>query len=75
LSADWKRIYGHDLALAESFIEQDRFTGRCYAAANWICVGQTAGRGRNDQFHEETLPLKSVWVYPLRRDFRRLLCA
>jgi Druantia protein DruA len=75
LAADWKCTYGHDLALAESFIEQDRFTGRCYAAANWICVGQTAGRGRNDQFHEERLPLKTVWLYPLRRDFRSLLCA
>lgn len=74
LPADWKRVYGHDVALAESFIEQDRFTGRCYAAANWIRVGQTTGRGRNDPFHEQALPHKTVWLYPLRRDFRQLLC-
>lgn len=75
LSSDWRHLYGHDLALAESFIEQERFSGRCYAAANWICVGQTRGRGRNDQFHEGALPLKTVWLYPLRGGFRQLLCA
>jgi hypothetical protein len=75
LRSDWQRVYGHDLALVETFIEKDRFTGCCYAAANWLCVGQTNGRGRNDRLHEHLLPVKSIWVYPLRKDFRQLLCA
>jgi len=75
LRADWHQVYHHDLALAESFIEQGRFTGRCYAAANWRCVGRTRGRGRNDRFFEAALPVKTVWLYPLRTDFREILCA
>jgi hypothetical protein len=74
LRADWHAVYGQDLALAETFIEADRFRGSCYAAANWVCVGQTQGRGRNDRTFAQALPVKTVWVYPLRADFRALLC-
>jgi len=74
LRPDWKRLYGHDLALVETFVERERFAGGAYAAANWICVGQTRGRGRNDQTHEEGAPIKTIWLYPLRADFRTRLC-
>lgn len=74
LRTDWQQVYGHDLALCETFVEQDRFNGRSYAAANWICVGRTQGRGRNDRLNQAGLPIKSIWLYPLRTDFRRLLC-
>lgn len=74
LRRDWQRIYGYDLALAETFVERERFAGSAYAAANWICVGQTLGRGRNDRTHEEAAPIKTIWLYPLRRDFRAWLC-
>jgi hypothetical protein len=73
LRADWQAVYGHDLALAETFIEADRFGGSCYAAANWVCVGQTQGRGRNDRTFAQALSVKTVWVYPLRADFRSVL--
>lgn len=75
LRADWQQVYQQDLALAETFIEQDRFGGRSYAAANWMCVGQTQGRGRNDRLFQGGLPIKTIWLYPLRRDFRPVLCA
>jgi hypothetical protein len=68
--------------LLETFVEQDRFTGGCYRAANWIHVGLTAGRGRNDRTthrarirHGAPLPIKQIWLYPLRRDVRKRLCA
>jgi len=73
--SDWQEVYRQDLALAETFIEEDRFAGRCYAAANWRCVGRTRGRGRNDRFNQARLPRKTIWLYPLRTDFRPLLCA
>ncbi len=73
LRTDWRRIHGHDLALAETFIEQDRFRGTCYAAARWVCLGQTRGRGRNDRACERAVPVKTVWVHPLRGDFRAVL--
>lgn len=74
LPGDWQRLYGHDLALAETFVESQRFAGTCYAAANWICVGQTAGRGRNDRTHAQAAPIKAIWLRPLRKDFRTFLC-
>ena len=44
VSADWQHKYGHRIELLESFVEIDRFNGTCYAAANWVRVGQTTGR-------------------------------
>ena len=75
LRTDWQRIYHHDLALVETFVQLDRFKGSCYAAANWICVGQSRGRGRNDRFRQKALALKSIWLYPLRKNFQEILCA
>ena len=75
LRSDWQQIYHQDLALAETFIQKDRFTGRCYAAANWTCIGESRGRGRNDRFHQATLPIKTIWVYALRPEFRQVLCS
>lgn len=73
LRADWQRVYGQDLALVETFIDAERFSGRAYAAANWVCVGQTRGRGRNDRAWTQVRPVKAVWIYPLRADFRVVL--
>jgi hypothetical protein len=74
LGQDWQAVYGHDLALAETFVEKDRFPGTAYAAAHWICVGQTLGRGRNDRTHDQAAPIKMIWLRPLRPDFRSFLC-
>lgn len=73
LSADWQTKYGHALVLLETFVEQNRFEGTCYKAANWIRVGQTTGRTRNDRSHTLKTPIKSIYLYPLHRDFRRIL--
>ena len=74
LRSDWQQIYEQDLALAETFIQKDRFPGHCYAAANWTCIGESCGRGRNDRFHQGALPIKTLWVYALRPEFRQVLC-
>ncbi|MBF0423788.1 MAG: DUF4338 domain-containing protein [Magnetococcales bacterium] len=78
---DFRLQYGYAPFLLETFVEQDRFTGGCYRAANWINVGLTAGRGRNDRTRRERgqhgtpLPIKQIWLYPLCRDVRERLCA
>jgi hypothetical protein len=74
LLLDWERAYGYRPVLLESFVEGERFQGTCYRAANWICVGQTLGRGKNDRFHEYSKPIKSIWLYPLSKNFRKVLC-
>jgi len=75
LSADWQRLYQHPICLLESFIEPQRFRGTCYRAANWIYLGLTTGRGKDAPTKEPNRSLKELWVYPLRADFRRHLCA
>jgi hypothetical protein len=74
LPGDWSRVYGHELALVETFVEKQRFVGTAYAAASWICVGQTLGRGRNDRTHHQSVSIKTIWLRPLRADFRSVLC-
>ena len=75
LSADWLNKYGHPIDLLETFVEEDRFRGTCYAASNWIRVGQTTGRSRNDRHKRLQVPVKSVWLYPLGKHFRSRLCS
>ena len=75
LPDDWQTRYGYRPLLLETFVQSDRFAGTSYRAANWIHVGQTQGRGKLDVHRTHFLPRKEVWLYPLRRDFRRRLCA
>jgi hypothetical protein len=73
LSRDWEQKYGHPIALVETFIEQERFAGTSYKAANWACLGSTTGRSRQDRYSTLRVPVKDVYVYPLRKNFRREL--
>ncbi|MEJ2327633.1 MAG: DUF4338 domain-containing protein, partial [Chromatiaceae bacterium] len=70
LSDEWERFYGHPVFLAETFVDRTRWRGTCYRAANWVCVGQTTGRGKDDRTHRVNRPRKDVLVYPLTRRFR-----
>jgi hypothetical protein len=72
--ADWLGRYGHRVALLETFVERGRFRGSCYRAANWLCVGQTRGRTRQDRRHVLQAPVKDIFVYPLQANFRQQLC-
>jgi hypothetical protein len=75
LRADWHRRYGYQPLLLETFVEVPRFTGTAYRAANWIRLGQTRGRGKLEKQHCQIVPLKDIWVHPLHRDFRQIICA
>ena len=75
LSGDWRAKYGHRIYLLETFVQRDRFKGTAYQAANWLRVGQTQGRTRQDRpdgtWHQATI--KDVYLYPLHRRFRQFL--
>ena len=73
LPEDWLERYAYRPVLLETFVDDERFTGACYKAANWIRVGRTQGRGKLDRRHEAKLPPKSIWLYPLAKTFRRTL--
>lgn len=70
ISKDWMEKYGHPVYLIETFVEKDRFQGTCYKAANWIYVGETSGRSRNDRFNTMQVPIKDIFLYPLIADFK-----
>jgi hypothetical protein len=74
LPADWQARYAYRPVLLETFVEKQRFTGTCYKAANWQHLGDTQGRGKLDILHRNAQPIKSIWIYPLMRDFQRQLC-
>jgi uncharacterized protein DUF4338 len=68
LPGDWERSYGYRPLLLETLVEGERFTGAIYRAANWVLVGQTAGRGRMDRERRQPPePGKDIYVYPLCR--------
>lgn len=73
LSEDWERVYGHPIYLLETFVDPERFRGTCYRAANWVVLGRTAGRGKDDQTHRPNRSIKQVLAFPLTRRFRELL--
>ena len=75
LSADWEMKYGHPIQILETFVETGRFRGTCYKAANWLHVGRTTGRGRDDRQHEQALPEKDIYLLPLNRRWREKLLA
>lgn len=74
LPAFWQQRYNYKPLLLESFIEKQRFCGTCYKAANWLCVGQTRGRGKWDRRYCCDKPAKTIWLYPLDRRYKEALC-
>jgi len=73
LTSDWQQRYGHPVYLAETFVDNARFKGTCYQAANWHYVGQTKGSAkRGNAYHYHGQP-KAIYLYPLHRHFRRFL--
>lgn len=75
LPEDWLRRYGFRPVLLETFVEFERHRGTCYKAANWINVGQTTGRGKKSSSHRQLIPVKDIWLYPLRKNFATVLCS
>jgi hypothetical protein len=74
IKQDWMHKYGHPIQMVETFVERDRFKGTCYKASNWVCVGQTKGRSRQDRYNNLVVPVKDIYLYPLTQDFRQILC-
>ena len=73
LATDWKRAWNHPVVLAETFVDTGRHRGTCYRAANWLYLGETAGRSKRGNQYLQGATKKSLYVYPLHRHARRLL--
>ncbi|MGH8291667.1 MAG: Druantia anti-phage system protein DruA [Steroidobacteraceae bacterium] len=75
LSGEWEKVYGHPVYFAETFVDTTRHRGTCYRAANWVMLGRTQGRGKDDLTHRANRTLKDVLGLPLVGDFRERLFA
>jgi len=75
IRSDWQRKYAHPIDLLETFVERNRFEGVCYQAANWIRVGQTKGRTRQDapDGKRHNVPIKDIYLFALHRRFAQRL--
>ena len=73
ISEDWRAKYGHPVVLVETFVEQARFRGTVYRAANWLRVGASRGRTRQDRHTCIEVAVKDLYVYPLGPGFRKVL--
>jgi len=67
---DFERKYNYRPWLVESFVDTSCYSGACYRASNWIFVGETKGRGRQDRLQQAALSIKAIYVYPIESDFR-----
>lgn len=77
LADDWLFHFSKPLLLLETFVDSDFHVGTIYRADNWTMVGQTRGYrrvygGYSDVASES---VKFVFVKPLHRSARRILCA
>lgn len=75
ISENWLNFYKHRIHFLETFVDTEGmgFKGTCYKAANWIYLGKTTGRGMFDQTHKQNRSKKSVYGYPLNKNFRKIL--
>ncbi len=73
ISDDWQNIYHHPIYWLETIVDDSRFKGICYQAANWISLGKTTGRGLNAKAGRAKKSIKTVYGYPLVKDFRKKL--
>jgi hypothetical protein len=67
LAEDWEQRYTVRPVLVETFVDPKQYKGTCYRAANWREVGQTSGRRDGIA--------KTIFIYPLARQWRKQLCA
>ncbi len=73
IQSDWKERYNYEPVLLETFVDEKMYSGICYKAANWIYLGKTKGRGRQDRNNEKLSSPKLIYMYPLVKDFRSYL--
>lgn len=70
LPDDFEQHFGYRPWLVESFIDTANYSGTCYRASNWLLVGKTKGRGRQDRLKQFAQSVKDIYVYPIDNDFR-----
>jgi hypothetical protein len=77
LPIHWNEKHGFMPLLAETFTDIESFEGTCYKASGWEPCGVSKGFGREHRadFYQEHKRPKKLWLKPLSRNMRAILCA
>ena len=75
VAQDWEDRWGYHPVLMETFVDPAQYAGTCYKAAGWQNVGMTTGTGIVRLGRYYTTSPKIIFVKPLNRRFRSLLCS
>ena len=70
---DWHQAHAYRPVLIETFVDTSRYSGTCYQAANWACIGQSSGKDWKGLSADKKGSIKSIFVYPLQPNFRAIL--
>ena len=62
IADDFEQQYGYRPLLIESFVDTEHYSGTSYQAANWLAIGKTKGRGRQDRYSKSTLSQKTIYM-------------
>lgn len=74
MKEDWYEQYRIRPVLLETFVDRERYNGISYQASNWIHIGRTKGRGRQDRNNRYEESIKDIYLYPLQKGFREDFC-
>ena len=72
---DWQERWGYRPVLMETFVDPLSYSGTCYKAAGWKNIGMTTGKGIVRSGKDYKTSPKIIFVKPLTKDFRQLLCS
>jgi hypothetical protein len=76
LSSDWEKVWGHPVALGETFVDPHLYQGTAYKASGWNRLGLTSGWKRSaEDFYQKHERPKQIWVRELVPNACRKLCA
>lgn len=74
LPDDWNDKYNIEPVLVETFVDLSLYDGTCYQAANWVLLGETKGYTKKGKTYEYHGNKKAIYVYPLKKNFRKIIC-
>ena len=63
IDEDWENHHGYRPVLLETFVDSAKYNGTCYKAANWQCIGKSAGTKSAKPVN--STGQKDVYIYPL----------
>ncbi|MBW1673888.1 MAG: DUF4338 domain-containing protein [Deltaproteobacteria bacterium] len=72
---DWNDRWGYSPVLMETFVDPRYFEGSSYKASGWEYLGMTTGEGLARKGRSYKTTPKKIFVKPLVKNFRVLLCS